>query len=162
MLKCLVDLDDLDRLIKLDKHWMGHYNKKSKLGKYYARTNISYRDEHGKYKQSTLYLSQFLLQYKGSNKYIDHHNHNSLDNRKENLFITEQTNNSTNRSGANKNNNTGVRNVSYMKKDNVYWVQIMKKGERFRWIFPVDQFQEACKFAKKKRKELFGEFAGKG
>jgi len=38
----------------------------------------------------------------------------------------------------------------------------MRKGERFRWIFPGSQFKEACDLAEKKRKELFGKFAGNG
>lgn len=159
-MECLVDLDDLKRLIDLGNHWVASYYKKMKKSKYYARTNIGYHDEFGKYKQTTLYMSKFVLNFKGRSKYTDHHNHNGLDNRKFNLFITEQTNNSTNRSGANKNNNTGVRNVSYIERDKVYWVQMMKRGERYKWVFPKDQFEEACSFAELKRKEIFDEFAG--
>lgn len=36
----------------------------------------------------------------------------------------------------------------------------LEKGERYKWIFPLDQFEEACQFAEIKRQEIFGEFAG--
>ena len=77
--------------------------------------------------------------------------------------ITEHTNNSTNRKGVNKNNkSTGVRNVCWVERENLYVVQMMKKGERFRQSFPANQFKEACEFAKNKRRELFGTYAGNG
>lgn len=41
-------------------------------------------------------------------------------------------------------------------------MQFQKDGERYRWEFPTSEFDEACKFAEEKRKEIFGEFAGSG
>lgn len=38
----------------------------------------------------------------------------------------------------------------------------MRKGERYKWIFPSNQFEEAVKFAEIKRQELFGDYAGNG
>ena len=69
------------------------------------------------------------------------------------------------RKGANSNNKTGVRNVNLVNKyggKQVYLVQIMKNYRRYVWEFELDQFEEACEFAEKKRKELFGEYAGNG
>lgn len=93
--------------------------------------------------------------------HIEHKLHSSLDNRKRNLRVVESSKNSSNRKGANKNSGTGVRNVNYGTDRKEYWVQFCKEGERFKWIFPLNQFNEACKFAEEKRKEIFGEFAGK-
>lgn len=45
---------------------------------------------------------------------------------------------------------------------NVYRVQMMRNGVRYKRDFTVDQFKEACEFAEKKRKEIFGEYAGNG
>lgn len=91
-------------------------------------------------------------------KKVGHHkSHNTLDNRKENLEESTWAENVQLRSRANKNSKTGVRNVSYIEDENSYWVQIMKHGERFKWIFPADQFDIACEFAINKRIELFGE-----
>jgi hypothetical protein len=96
---------------------------------------------------------------------VDHKTHNTLDDREENLRIITNADNSANRKGANLNCKTGVRNVHLITKykgKQEYWVQIMKDGIRYKWEFPIDQFEEACKCAEDKRKELFGEFAGKG
>lgn len=92
--------------------------------------------------------------------YVDHINHDTLDNRRVNLRILSGSNNSANRKGANKNSKTGVRNVNWIEKEHCYKVQIMKNYQSYKWDFPADQFDEACKFAEEKRKELFGEFAG--
>lgn len=91
---------------------------------------------------------------------VDHVNHNTLDNRKSNLRIVKQRFNTRNRKGANSNNNTGVRNVSYIKRSNEYWVQLMKNGIKYKWVYPADKFKEACEFAELKRNELFGDYAG--
>lgn len=156
----LIDTDDLSRLIEADLKWHVAYDSHTneyyvKSTKFYPSTNIR------KYHEKNIMLHRFIMSA-SEGVVVDHHSHNRLDNRKENLFVTEYTNNSTNRKGANKNNKTGYRNVNYMKKDNVYWVQFMKKGKRYRWIYSADQFKEACEFAEKKRKELFGKFAGNG
>lgn len=96
------------------------------------------------------------------NEYVDHINHDTMNNLKENLRVTTNSKNNQHRKGVNSNSSTGVRNVNYIKKNNEYWVQFSKNYERYKWVFPANQFEEACKFAEKKRKELFGEFAGNG
>ena len=84
---------------------------------------------------------------------------------KENLRVVSNSKNLQHRSGANNNSKTGVRNVNLITKykgKQEYWVQIMKNGERFKWEFGLDKFDEACIFAEEKRKELFGKYAGNG
>lgn len=154
----LIDTEDLSRLIEADLGWHVRYDKCTK--EYYARAIKTYYDENGDKQVDTILLQRFIMKATG-NVVVDHHNHNRLDNRKENLYITEHTNNSTNRKGANSNSRTGVRNVNYIERLDEYWVQFMKKDERFKWVFFGNQFEEACEFAEKKRKELFGDFSGK-
>ena len=157
----IIDTDDLQKLIDLNCGWHVIYDKAT--NEYYARAIQIIYDEGNNRIVNTIWMQRFLMGVTSKKLVVDHHNHNRLDNRKDNLYITEHTNNSTNRKGANKNNKTtGIRNVTYIEKENAYWVQFMRKGERFRWVFPVNQFDEACDFAEKKRKELFGEYAGKG
>lgn len=155
-----IDLEDLDKVKKYS--WNIQYNKNN--NEFYASTNIYYKTEDGKLKSYPLWMSRYILDITERSRSIqaDHVGHDTLDNRKNNLRISKSGENSANRKGANKNNKTtGVRNITYIERDNVYWVQFMKAGERFRWIFPLSQFEEAYEFAKKKRQELFGEFAGK-
>lgn len=96
-----------------------------------------------------------------NHEYIDHKDFNTYNNRKSNLRITDNCQNNQNRNGANRNNKTtGIRNVNYIKKSNEFWVQFRKEGIDYKWVFPINKFKEACKFADLKRKELFGEYAG--
>jgi hypothetical protein len=110
-LECLVDTEDINKLIELNKHWHTIYDKV--LEHYYVATNVGFYDNNGKYKQTTIYIHKFLLNYKGNGKYIDHKNHDTLDNRNNNLIVVSQKLNSKNRLEANKNNVSGYRNVSF-------------------------------------------------
>lgn len=148
----LIDTEDLPKLMELGLTWTAIYHEK--INDYYAR---SYRNQNIK----TYYLHRVIMGIDNGRKNVVHHKHpeiehNTLDNRKENLEVTTYSRNLQIRGGANKNNNTGVRNVSYIKSDNAYYVQMMKNGERFFKRFPANQFKEACEYAKQKRIELFG------
>jgi hypothetical protein len=115
---------------------------------------------NGKEKNRPVKLHRYLMNAK-ENDFIDHIDHNTLNNCKSNLRITINKKNIRHRKGANSNNTTtGVRNVNWIKNEQCYKVQIMKDGIHYRWKFSKEQFKEACEFAKKKREELFGEFAG--
>ncbi len=154
----LIDTEDLNRVLK--HNWCAGWRKDK--DRYYIQVCDYYYDNNGKYKSRTLLLHKYIMEAYGMYKQVDHKDHNSLDNRKINLRVVEAGNNSSNRKGANKNSKTGVRNVHYIEKFDEYWVQIMKNGERFKWVFLGNQFEEACDFAEKKRKEIFGKYAGKG
>ena len=158
----LIDTEDLPKLIKADLKWNATYDKST--NEYYVKAIKFFPQtlEHNFY-EKTIFLHRFIMNA-SKGVVIDHHNHNRLDNRKENLFITEHSNNSSNRKGANKNNKTGVRNVNLVTRNGkqMYYVQLMKKGVSYKWEFELDQFEEACKFAELKRQEIFGEFAGRG
>jgi DNA-binding Xre family transcriptional regulator len=157
-MECLIDTEDLQKLIDFNRHWQACWAENTQS--YYA-VCMHYSDEYKtKSKSKKIYMHRFLLN--NPDGFVDHENNNKLDNRKKNFRVTENKYNLRNRKGANKNSGTGVRNVNWIEKENCYKVQIMKNYERYVWDFPPDQFEEACNFAEKKRKELFGEFAGEG
>ena len=161
-LETLIDTEDLDKIKAMDLHWHLRYDPSTK--QYYARATGRKSEGH----KPNYYLHMVILNHefdKDDYYVVDHKNQNKLDNRKENLRLIPQYNNLQHRKGANSNNKTGVRNVHLINKyggEQVYMVQIMRKGERFCWEFSLDQFEEACKCAEEKRKELFGEYAGSG
>lgn len=124
-----------------------------------------FRDTNGKMKGTTIHLHRYVMgmENEGEEFVVDHiHPNETLDNRKRNLRVTTWAKNDSNRKGANKNSKTGVRNVTYIKAANQYWVQIMKDYKRHIWKFQIDQFEQACEFAEIKRKELFQDHCGNG
>ena len=90
---------------------------------------------------------------------IDHACHNRACVEASHLRLADAPQNGWNRSGANKNNARGVRNVYPEKKR--YRVYASKNGVRHdRGLF--DTVEEAAEAAARLRLELFGEFAGRG
>ena len=154
----LIDTEDLPKLIEKDYRW--HINVERGMDWIYA-TAIYYEGEDGSKQQKSIKLHHFILDITDGTL-VDHRNNNTLDNRKDNLRLTNINKNTKNRKGANVNSSTGVRNVNRSHDDNILWVQFHKDGERFKWEFPISKFDEACQFAEMKRQEIFGEFAGKG
>ena len=111
-----VDLDGLQRLLDFNYHWHLSWNKKGKC--YYCKCTIRVADIE-KFKSKTLYLHSYLMDF---NEQIDHINHNTLDNRRNNLRVLTKDENNLYRKGANCNNKTGHRNVSYIERDDEYLV----------------------------------------
>lgn len=155
-----VDADILERLIEFNQTWHVWWNKNSQS--YYVRAIIYLESNNGKSIEDTVYLQRWITNTIHTLQYVDHKNHDTLDNRRQNLRVSGVPDNSSNRKGANKNSGTGHRNVNWGYNHTEYFVQFCRKGERFKWVFPLSLFKEACDFADKKRIEIFGEFAGKG
>ena len=153
--ECQVDLIDWDRI----KNIPWHLTWRENIQGYYICCNEGYHDENGKYRERSVLLHRFITNAK-KGEFVDHYNHNTRDNIRKNLRVTSNARNLSHRNGANKNSGTGVRNVNWIESANEYWVQIMKNGKRYKWIFPSNQFDKACKFAEEKRKELFGDYRG--
>lgn len=102
-----------------------------------------------------------LISNANNKEIVDHINHDTLDNRKENLRKTEQSYNLRHRRGANKNNKSGYRNVCWLKNENRWCVQLQVDGQNTRLGF-FNDVDEAGKFAEEMRKKYYGEFAGIG
>jgi hypothetical protein len=150
----IVDAEDIQKLIDLDHCWHVRFDPKSK--NHYVHSTYYYNDENNKRKAKILCLHAVLLGVENGAT-VDHINHKTLDNRKENLRVLTKNDNNLHRKGANCNNKTGVRNVHWIKKEHCYKVQFSINYVPYVWKFPEKQFEEACKFAEKKRKELYGD-----
>lgn len=91
---------------------------------------------------------------------VDHIEHNSLDNRKEKLRVTEHEYNTKNRKSKNSNNTTGHRNVILDKKSGKYIIMLCVNNKRFRVGKHYDDVDEAGKDAEIYRKQYYKEYAG--
>ena len=108
-----IDIDDLEtKLLNYDYSWHLFWSVTTKANYVKSTKYLGLFD--GKPKYQTIYLHRFLLNVLDEDLYIDHINHNTLDNRKSNLkIVTNIENHKNRRNKANSGSKTGVRNVSY-------------------------------------------------
>jgi hypothetical protein len=157
----VVDREDLDRLIEFNMRWHVCYYKN--IDSYYVKRNnwiINPLDTKKRKHNKPMFLHKWLLGVEYNREInVDHINHKSLNNTRNNLRITDIFHNTKNRSGKNSNNKSGYRNVCWIY--NKWVVQLMVDGKNTT-LGKFDNLEEAGKFAEAKRKELYGEFAGEG
>lgn len=151
-----VDLSMMDRLLHEDVKWCAKWDED--IQSYYAQSSKYYRTPEGIRKSRTLYLHKFVLDYNGGNK-VDHINHDTLDNRIDNLRISLAGQNSKNRHGANSNNKSGYRNVCWNKQKGMWMVQLQIEGKNTR-LGHFNDVHEAGKFAKEMRERYYGDYKG--
>lgn len=153
----IIDLEDLEYVTKWT--WYARYNRSNQC--YYA-THTVY-DPKIKDTGGSVGL-QYYLMNRDSNPeyYIDHINHDTLDNRKNNLRVTTNKYNLRNRHSKNSNNTTGYRNVIFNKrrKKKPYVVQLQINGKN-KVLGTFEDVHEAGEFAEEMRQKYYGEFAGK-
>lgn len=152
----------LDRVKNFPFTWHATYDKT--IDGYYAKACYYKDDENGNRIRNSkpILLHMFLMNPEG-NKWIqvDHINHDTLDNTDINLRVTEASKNARNRDGANSNNKSGYRNVSYVKSDRLhpYWVQLMVNGKNT-ILEKFSDVDEAGAYAKEMRQKYYGKYQG--
>ena len=154
-----IDLEDLERVLNFPYSWCSGYRKNT--DSWYARSTI-HKLENVDHDSHGIYLNYFIAGVNSKSGYcVDHENHNTLDNRKSNLRVTETLYNTKHRKGKNSNNVSGYRNVAYMKRDNnhPYWVQIMIDGKNT-VMGKFSDVHEAGIFAEEMRHKYYKDFAG--
>ena len=127
------DLEDYDKI----KDYCWHINKK------YACT---------KYKNNRIMMHRLIMNCP-KDKVVDHINGNTLDNRKSNLRICTQHENSYNKVKG-KNNTSGYKGVSWDKNANKWSVRLHNK-----YLGLYNSLEEAVKVSKEFDKNEYGEFS---
>lgn len=154
----LIDLDDLNKIEKYDVTWFANWQRD--IDNYYAEATFYIGLENsGKSIVKRMTLSRVIMDCP-INKKVDHINSNTLDNRRCNLRIVSDSENSKNRKSKNSNNTSGYRNVTKIGK---YWrvqLQVNKKNKLFPEKF--EDVHEAGRFSKEMRNKYYGEFSGNG
>jgi hypothetical protein len=112
----LVDINDLEFLLKENIKYIDLQNGK------YARCYYNSNDRR---------LLHRVILNAPKDKVVDHINHNTYDNRRKNLRIVSRQQNAQNRRGAQKNNkSTGIRGVSFYKRDKKYEAYYFINGKK--------------------------------
>lgn len=154
----IIDTKRLQEIINLNVSWHVRYTAKNDT--YYAHATKYLGLVNGKPKYMSLHLHKVIMNIPPTKKIlIDHKNHNGLDNREENLQLSNYIKNGKNRNGKNSNNISGYRNVS--KQGNKWAVQLQINGKNTKLkTFPLDQLDEAGKYAEEMRKKYYGKYQG--
>jgi hypothetical protein len=138
----LIDFSTLDRLIELNKTWG---LSSTGGGRKYIHAFIEGRKRT---------LHRFLMDYPDK-KVVDHINHNTFDNRLENLRVVTQVENQQNRGKLRKDNTTGVTGVSYDKKVKKFKAQVWVNG-RNKWVGQFNTIEEADEAMRNARDRHYG------
>lgn len=147
----IIDTKNLPEVMNYDVSWHVQWDAYTKS--YYCKATVFREIIDGKKKYTTLYLHSVIMK-PPKGEVVDHKNHNTLDNTEENLEISSKRKNDINRRGANPDTYTGVRNVTYDKKNGKYIVQLQinRKNKVFGRFTNLD---EATKIAEEMRKKYY-------
>ena len=137
----LVDNEDFDYLNQFN--WAAQYNTKTKS--YYAIRSKCCGYFDGKQKKKTLRMHRLIMDAEKGIE-IDHINHDTLDNRKENLRIVTTRQNNQNRSG---NFSSKYPGVSWNKRENKWrsYIRIGDKQKHLGYFKDEDKAFQAYKNA---------------
>lgn len=141
----LISTEDLQRVSSIAGRWYAMDVGKEKGEKIYVGTKVG---------GITVYLHQ-VIAMNPPKTVVDHMNHNTLDNRRENLRIVSYAVNGQNRRGAQRNNvNSGYRNV-YRSSSGKWFVRLQCEGETIH-VGTFSDVEEANRHAIKAREKYFG------
>ena len=154
----LVDDEDYERINKYK--WRAKLDKKSKS--YYAARTINYYNKFNKRTARTIFMAREIMNLTSNDKlHVDHKNHDTLNNQKDNLRLATNNQNQYNKLKL-KNKTSIYKGVSWNKKDKKWKTSIGFNGKRIHlgYFKPTPEGEIlAAKTYDKKAVELFGEFA---
>lgn len=154
VLETYVDTSQLDKLKSLKYHW--HACWQPEVQSYYAKTSVYFE---GCKNCTTFYLHKIVTDTSGIEYYVDHIDHNTLDNRLENLRVSLRKDNSTNRKSRNRNNQSGYRNVFWCNTSKRWLVRLQIDGKT-KELGRFKDVDEAGRLAEEMRQKYYKDYAG--
>lgn len=142
----LIDIDDYYRLLKFGRYW------------FVSKRVFNGREEsyvESKANGETIRLHNFIMN-PAEGEVVDHINGDTMDNRKQNLRITNEARNAQNRATP-RNNTSGVKGVHFNGRMNKWVARIGYFGKRIH-LGAFDSFEEAVKARKEAEEKYYGEF----
>lgn len=149
----IVDDEDFYRISAFK--WYAH---QSSASQFYARRD--YRINGVKYK---VYMHRFIMKVDEETIQVDHINGNRLDNRKENLRICSNQQNSRNKRVMRSDNTSGYRGVDYRKDPrykNKWSARITLPSGKKKHLGQFPTAEAAARAFDRAAKEIYGEFCG--
>lgn len=150
----VIDREDFE---KVSLHtWHLHWSRGIK--DYYVSTTIQLGNkEDGSQLSKTMFLHKYIMGVEdgGRKVQVDHIDFNPRNNRKSNLAVVTNLENSRKRQGARKGSLSGERNVSFYNGKWLVQFQVNGKPKIFK-RFNENELEEAIKYAREKRLEIYG------
>lgn len=146
-----ISLCDLEEVSKMPFTWYPKINEESQ--QYYVAANIYISEK----KRTTIRLHRYILSPENYYLEVDHINHDTLDNTRENLRITTKSQNQMNRNRSNRNNKTKALGVSYRKDSGKYRVRLYK-NRKLVFNSEFDSLEVATQVSIDMRTEIYGEY----
>ena len=140
--KALIDLEDVDKVRNIKCH-----RSDLQRNTYYCMSN----------NKTWRRLHRLIMNVTDPNIFVDHINHNELDNRKSNLRICTNQENIRNCITP-KNNKSGYKGIYWAKDKNKWTVQITLNNKT-KYIGRYEKLEDAIAARKEATKKYYGEFA---
>jgi hypothetical protein len=144
-LETLISTSDLEKVKEFPNTWCVIWNAKTRS--FYVTGNLPKTNG----KRGTVRLHRYILD-DPKGLVIDHINHDTLDNTRDNLRAVTNSENIQNRHGANRNNTSGVRGVSWHKQHKKWSAHYGLNGKLIH-LGLFDDIKEAEKVVNEARKK---------
>jgi hypothetical protein len=141
-LEALIDTDNLALVDKFPNSWYAKYDKATRS--FYVHGHVSGARSNDKKE-----MLHRLITNAPSGMVVDHINHNTLDNRRENLRVVSSAQNQQNRS-IHKKSKSGIRGVTWSHKSQK-WQAKIKVNNKVRHLGAFETVEEAAVAVKKGR-----------
>jgi hypothetical protein len=148
ILETTISTIDLPKVKEFPNTWFGRWSNRTKS--FYVHGNLPKKDG----KRETVLLHRFIL---SANKdvFVDHINHDTLNNERENLRFVSNGENQHNRLGPRKDSKSGVRGVRCRKyKNKMRWEARIQVNKRSIHIGEFDTITEAANAVAETRRIL--------
>lgn len=150
-LETKISKEDLELVDSMPYTWYAKYSPK--VNNFYVAANVE--NETGK--RTNIKLHRWILQPNES-LMVDHINHDTLDNSRENLRTVTNAQNQYNRKGSNKHNTTKVLGVSYRKDIGKFRARVYKDRELV-YSEHFKRVEDAETAVIEVRSKIFGKYA---
>lgn len=154
----LIDTSDLEYVKSLDLYW--NLRRDVNTNGFYARSTERYLGEDGKMHGRSRYLHVELINPEHNpDVYVDHRDHDGLNNRRKNLRRSENKENTKHRKAKNSNNTSGYRNVMLDKQSGL-WMVRLQVNKKAKTLGKFEDVHEAGEYAEQMRQKYYGKYAG--